>query len=77
MQHTLAELSPGKKGKISGITPSYISAKLIELGFISGTEVEVVYHAPLKDPIAVQLNGYLISLRLDEAVNILMMEEKQ
>lgn len=75
MSRTLADFKPGKKGKISMITPSFISAKLIELGFISGTEVEVVYRAPLKDPIAVQLNGCLISLRLDEAANIVM-EEK-
>jgi ferrous iron transport protein A len=72
MHQTLAQLHPGNKGTISGITASHISSKLLELGFISGTEVEVVFRAPLKDPIAVELNGCLISLRLDEAINILI-----
>lgn len=74
MHRTLAQLHPGNRGKISDINSSHISAKLLELGFITGSEVEVVFRAPLKDPIAVELNGCLISLRLDEAVNILIEE---
>ncbi|MFY7668213.1 MAG: FeoA family protein [Crocinitomicaceae bacterium] len=77
MTRTLAQLLPGNKGKILSISSTHISAKLVELGFISGSEVEVVFRAPLKDPIAVELNGCLISLRLDEAVNILIEEVNQ
>lgn len=77
MTRTLAQLNPGNKGKILSISSTHIRAKLLELGFISGSEVEVVFHAPLKDPIAVELNGCIISLRLDEAVNILIEEDYQ
>jgi Fe2+ transport system protein FeoA len=65
----------GGKGVILEVTPSHISTKLLELGFISGSEIEVVFKAPLKDPIAVDLNGSMISLRLEEASTILI-EEK-
>ena len=77
MTRTLAQLNPGNKGKILSITSNHISAKLLELGFISGSEVEVLFRAPLKDPIAVELNGCIISLRLDEAVNIIIEEDNQ
>ena len=77
MIRTLAQLNPGNKVKILSITSNHITAKLLELGFISGSEVEVVFRAPLKDPIAVELNGCIISLRLDEAVNILIEEDNQ
>jgi ferrous iron transport protein A len=72
MQRTLAHLDPGNKGVILGVTSSFISSKLLELGFIEGSSVEVVFRAPFKDPIAVELNGCLISLRLDEAERILI-----
>ncbi len=77
MTRTLAQLSPGNKGKILSISSTHISAKLLELGFISGSEVEVLFRAPLKDPIAVELNGCVISLRLDEAANIFVEENNQ
>lgn len=64
---SLAKIPTGKRVLISSIENSHITTKLLELGFIVGTEVEVIFAAPLRDPIAVELNGAIISLRLDEA----------
>lgn len=75
MQLSLAQMKLGGKGIVLDITPSHISTKLLELGFVSGSEVEVVFQAPFKDPIAVDLNGSMISLRLEEAATIFI-EEK-
>jgi len=75
MKLTLAQMNPGRIGIVLDITPSHVSTKLLELGFVSGSEVEVVFQAPLKDPIAVDINGSIISLRLEEAATILI-EEK-
>ena len=72
---SLAQMKLGGRGIVLDIAPSHLSAKLIELGFVSGSIVEVVFQAPLRDPIAVDLNGCLISLRLDEAINVLVEEE--
>ena len=41
--------------------------RMIEMGFVKGHEVEVLLHAPLKDPIKYSIMGYEISLRSAEA----------
>ncbi len=48
-----------------------IGAKLREIGFAEGDEVEVLHFGPFgKSPICVRLNGTLIALRSKEAVAI-------
>ncbi len=44
--------------------------RLIEMGFLRGTEVYVVKYAPLRDPIELILKGYHVSLRMDEAAKV-------
>ncbi len=47
---------------------SEIDAKLREIGFAEGDEVEVLHYGPFgKSPICVRLNGTLIALRKEEA----------
>ena len=41
--------------------------KLLEMGLTTGKVVEVLYRAPLGDPIAIDIDGYVLSLRKDEA----------
>lgn len=48
-----------------------IDAKLREIGFAEGDEVEVLHYGPFgKSPICVRLNGTLIALRSKEALAI-------
>ena len=68
--NSLAKQEIGFKVQIKNILKSSFSNKLVELGFISGQTIEVVFTAPFGDPIAVELNGSLISLRLEEAATI-------
>ena len=44
--------------------------RLLEMGFLRGTEVYVEKYAPLRDPIELILKGYHVSLRVDEAAHI-------
>ena len=44
----------------------------MEMGFIPGETVQVEQIAPLGDPIAIQVAGYAVSLRLNEAAQILV-----
>ncbi|HID29357.1 MAG TPA: ferrous iron transport protein A [Desulfobacterales bacterium] len=44
--------------------------RLLEMGFLRGTEVYVEKYAPLRDPIELILKGYHVSLRVDEATHI-------
>jgi ferrous iron transport protein A len=67
---SLAKQQIGVKSKIKSIEQSGLSNKLVELGFLVGQTVEVVFTAPFGDPIAIELNGSVLSLRLEEAATI-------
>jgi ferrous iron transport protein A len=57
----------GEKLRVSNILPSEISSKLLEMGFYSGKEIEILYKAPFGDPIAIQVGDYVLSMRKNEA----------
>lgn len=42
----------------------------MEMGLLPGRKVTVLFRAPLGDPMAIDVNGYILSLRLDEAAMI-------
>lgn len=71
MSKTLASLQPGERGVISGFAQiNPFTQRLMQLGFVEGTELQVLRRAPTGDPIEVELLGYALSLRLDEAAAI-------
>ena len=47
-----------------------VSIKLMEMGLVPGESVLLEQVAPLGDPISVNVSGYHLSLRLDEAEQI-------
>ena len=49
-----------------GIVPQ----RLLEMGIIRGTLVEVIRFAPMGDPIDIRIKGYHLSLRREEASHI-------
>ncbi len=61
---------PGETAVISGFTDDQISVKLLEMGFLPGTAVRFNFTAPFGDPICVSVSGYDLSLRVDEASTI-------
>lgn len=67
MKQKLDTCQIGEKVKVSQILPSEISSKLLEMGFYSGKEIELLYKAPFGDPIAVQVGDYVLSMRKNEA----------
>jgi Fe2+ transport system protein FeoA len=70
MKQTLATSDRGKILHVQSVHASAISAKLIEMGLYVGQEVEILFRAPFGDPIAVNVGGYVLSLRLNEAALI-------
>ena len=70
MKQTLATSKRGNILHVLSVQQSAISAKLIEMGLYVGQEVEVLFRAPFGDPIAVNVGGYILSLRLNEAALI-------
>ena len=71
----LSTMKVGSKSEIIEIENSSIKSKLIEMGFLVGRSLEVVFKAPLGDPIAIEINSTVISLRKDEAAFIKVLEK--
>jgi ferrous iron transport protein A len=65
---SLASLAPGHTARVVGIDGSCPEGdRLLDLGFIPGTPVEILKRAPLGDPVVYGLRGYRICLRASEA----------
>jgi Fe2+ transport system protein FeoA len=70
---TLSSYRPGETGTIAQIcgNPEF-RLRMMEMGFIKGTEVKVIKFAPLSDPIEFLIKGYHVTLRRAQANNIIM-----
>lgn len=68
----LSELKAGEKAIIREFESSELEIKLMEMGCLPGEEIIVEQVAPLGDPISVRIAGYSLSLRKNEANQILV-----
>jgi ferrous iron transport protein A len=66
----LSELKPGQEAIISQFDNNEIFLKLMEMGCVPGERIFLEKIAPLGDPISVNVSGYSLSLRLNEAEHI-------
>jgi len=70
---TLKELKPGQQGTVASIgTTGPLKRRIMDMGITPGVEVRVIKVAPLGDPIEVNVRGYELSLRKEEAQQIMM-----
>jgi len=67
-------MKPGETAIVSGFTDEQLSVKLLEMGFLPGTAVRFNFSAPFGDPICVNISGYDLSLRLEEARTIAILD---
>ena len=73
MEKSLRKLGVNEKAHILSITASgEMSRRLRDMGLVPGTEVEVVGRAPLRDPVALRLRDFTLTLRNNEADCILV-----
>jgi ferrous iron transport protein A len=70
----LSEMKVGSSGIVRSFENSTTSIKLMEMGCVPGEIISIEKIAPLKDPISVLVAGYSLSLRLEEAENIIIEE---
>jgi len=68
----LSEVRQGERKRIKAFRSSDLELKLMEMGCIPGEEVVVEQVAPLGDPISIRVAGYSLSLRLNEANQIIV-----
>ncbi len=69
---SLDQLKPGESGRIDGFSGS-APGRLLEMGLLPGTVVEVVRLAPLGDPMDLKVRGFHLSLRKKEAAHIIVL----
>ena len=69
LPNTIQTLPIGHKARITAMLPGdeAYRHKLMNLGLIPGTELEIMRVAPLGDPIEVAVRGYRLVLRRAEA----------
>ena len=66
---TLKEMKPGQSGKVVSIGESGpLKRRIMDMGITPG--VEVIKVAPLGDPVEINVRGYELSLRKEEAARI-------
>jgi len=66
----LSELKKGQKALIKHHEETDFRLTLMEMGCVPGQPVHVEMVAPLGDPIAIQIAGYYLSIRKNDASNI-------
>lgn len=65
---TLDEMKPGCEGRIKKLSiRSKLGQRLMDMGVYPGLRFKVIRNAPLEDPMEVELDGYFVSLRHEEA----------
>ena len=72
---TLERLVPGQEAEVVGLRSGTqarqsLRRRLLDLGLTPGTPVKLVRQAPLGDPLAVALRGYVLSIRCADAAMV-------
>jgi ferrous iron transport protein A len=70
MARNVAEMRPGELGIVAGFTDELLSVKLMEMGCLPGAAIRFNFTAPFGDPVCISVSGYELSLRLEEAATI-------
>lgn len=65
----ISELKPYERAKILGYhqSKSPYRSQLLQMGLTPGAEFQLIQIAPLGDPVQIELRGYILSLRQQEA----------
>ncbi len=72
--HIPLNIAPvGSKARIKSLASSgNTQRRMLDLGLISGTDVEILYRSPSGDPTAYEIRGAVIALRSEEASKVLV-----
>lgn len=69
----LHEATVKSKVKVHHISQeSRLRRRIMDMGIVKGTEIQIEGKAPMGDPIEIQLRGYNLSLRKSEAKDIVV-----
>ena len=67
----LRHLKAGQRARIISLAAQgELGRRIRDMGLVPGTEVRIIGRAPLKDPVALRLKDFTLSLRNNEADHI-------
>ncbi len=72
-KRTLDQLDRGERARITcvnGQGATMLCRRLMDMGLTKGAEIRVDRHAPLGDPMQINVKGYRLAVRLSEARHI-------
>jgi ferrous iron transport protein A len=70
---TMREMTDNQGGMIKRVSASGDMGKRIrEMGLVPNTYIQIQGHAPLKDPVAIKIRDFILTLRNNEADHILV-----
>ena len=73
VRKNLAEFAPGQAGVVTEILgQADLTLRMMEIGLVPGVRVRYLRAAPLGDPIQVEVEGFLLSLRKSEAEAVIL-----
>jgi ferrous iron transport protein A len=69
----LRKMLSGQKGVISKVKANgELGRRIRDMGLVPGTPIQIQGRAPLKDPVAIRVRDFTLTLRNNEADNILV-----
>lgn len=69
----LRKMLSGQKGVISKVKANgELGRRIRDMGLVPGTPIQIRGRAPLKDPVAIRVRDFTLTLRNNEADNILV-----
>ncbi|MCC6601292.1 MAG: ferrous iron transport protein A [Crocinitomicaceae bacterium] len=66
-KNCLSLYAPGEACTVHSLNAGELAPKMAEMGLYTGKNLRVLFRAPFGGPMAIDLDGYVLSLRLDEA----------
>ena len=74
---TIDDLKIGQSGTISQVGgEGPLRLRFLDMGLIPGTRVSLRKVAPMGDPIQIQVRGYELTIRREDAAKITLKEER-
>jgi len=72
----LSKLPVGKTARVTSLASDGAARRrILDLGVISGTEIEPLYKSPAGNPVAYLIRGAVIALRSDLSAQIMVSED--
>lgn len=69
----MREMQVNQKGVVKKVaTGGEMGRRIREMGLVPGTEIQIQGRAPLRDPVAIKIGDYTLTLRNNEASQILV-----